>query len=58
MDEYKEILLEERRLYGGSHTLKIWINGTASGFIVYDCIKKKREIFSVFKEAKEYFLSL
>ena len=58
MEKYKEIILEEKRLYGGSHLLKMWINGTNSGFIVKDCIHKTTKEYDNFKEAKEYFLTL
>lgn len=58
MDKYKEIMLEEKRLYGGSHTLKMWIHGLESGFIVHDCIHKKKREFDNFKDAKIYFNDL
>ena len=58
MDKYKEVLLEEKRLYGGSHTLKMWIHGTDSGFIVSDCVHKSKEDFDNFREAKICFDSL
>ena len=45
MDKYKEILIEERHLYGGSHTLKMWVHGLKSGFIVSDCVRKKKYEF-------------
>lgn len=58
MDKYKEVLLDERRLYGGSHTLKIWMQGTKSGFIVKDCIRKRTLNFDKFEKAKACFDSL
>lgn len=58
MDEYEEALLDEKRLYGGSHTLKIWMRGTKSGFIVKDCIRKCNKNFETFRDAKEYFSKL
>lgn len=58
MDEYKEILLEEKRLYGGSHTLKIWIHGIKSGFVVKDCVRKTHKDFENFQDAKIYFNAL
>lgn len=58
MDEYKEVVLDEKKLYGGSHTLKIWIHGTKSGFIVRDCIHKSNHDFEKFEDAKIYFNGL
>ena len=58
MDKYKEILIEESHLYGGSHTLKMWVHGLNSGFIVSDCVRKKKYEFDSFKDAKGCFLSL
>lgn len=58
MDEYKEVTLDTKRLYGGSHTLKIWMRGTESGFIVWDCIHKHNRDFDNFKDAKICFKSL
>lgn len=55
MDGYKEVILDEKRLYGGSHTLKMWMHGTKSGFIVRDCIHKHNEDFEKFEDAKLYF---
>lgn len=58
MDKYKEVVLVEKRIYGGSHTLKIWIHGIESGFIVSDCIQKCSRDFEDFKDAKLYFDNL
>lgn len=58
MDEYKEVILDEKRLYGGSHTLKIWMHGIKSGFVVRDCIRKRNRDFEKFEDAKLYFDNL
>lgn len=58
MEQYKEILIEETRLYGGSHTLKMWVHDTKSGFIVSDCVRKTKKEFNRFEEAKTYFKNL
>lgn len=55
MDKYKEILIEESHLYGGSHTLKMWVHGLNSGFIVSDCVKKRSMNLILLKKQKNVF---
>lgn len=57
-EEYKEILIDERRLYGGCHKLKMWVHDVKSGFIVYDCIHKQKKKFDNYADAKQYFKNL